>query len=489
MAFKYDYNKERTSVEWQRKVDEIRQRDNYTCQLCGTQNKQVQVHHTWYNQNLHYWESPNEQLITLCKDCHSKETDLVRGFKKIRPSLDSDIVSSFESLMKQGILLAKMLNVFEKIGVGITMNPKTATRNDLHNSYHSKKLSIDERKQLFIQALQPFESKYDKDYIQTFEEYWLAEKAGTLRFEVGGNGHFLDAAGITTDYISLKLENWKSEYDFIRRQRESALLLDELKQLLLKKKESNSTNNYIELQDLDSGYYELSTRLLGKLLFDRGLFVKGIDRHDQFLNKEDLALLCYPIESIKEEEDKNLSDFCLLYEAHQAFKVKKKYNQAILSSISPHTTRKSFSVEYGLKIPHNLKYDKSIQDVVNSLKFPIEFKCHYGCISIKVSNPTHCDLLNQLNNVYGLELITKTNWNGAVSLKVPYNILYTMDGTQFDFRDDSFENGTMKSIKLPTEYKDITYYVNKIIEIFKRRGLKNGEFRATVLRSLTIKIR
>ncbi|MDE6000311.1 MAG: hypothetical protein K2H04_09630 [Bacteroidaceae bacterium] len=74
MAFKYDYNKERTSVEWQRKVDEIRQRDNYTCQLCGTQNKQVQVHHTWYNQNLHYWESPNEQLITLCKDCHSKET-------------------------------------------------------------------------------------------------------------------------------------------------------------------------------------------------------------------------------------------------------------------------------------------------------------------------------------------------------------------------------------------------------------------------------
>lgn len=74
----YNYNEERNSVEWQRKVDEIRQRDNYTCQLCGAQDKQVQVHHTWYNQKLHYWEYPNEQLITLCKECHAKETDLVR---------------------------------------------------------------------------------------------------------------------------------------------------------------------------------------------------------------------------------------------------------------------------------------------------------------------------------------------------------------------------------------------------------------------------
>ena len=49
MAFKYDYNEERNSVEWQRKADVIRQRDNYTCQVCGAQDKQVHVHHTWYN--------------------------------------------------------------------------------------------------------------------------------------------------------------------------------------------------------------------------------------------------------------------------------------------------------------------------------------------------------------------------------------------------------------------------------------------------------
>jgi len=43
-----------------------------------------------------------------------------------------------------------------------------------------------------------------------------------------------------------------------------------------------------------------------------------------------------------------------------------------------------------------------------------------------------------------------------------------MDGMQFDFRDDSFENGTMKSIKLPTEFKAPSFYVEKIEEMLNR---------------------
>ena len=52
MAFKYDYIEEGKSVEWQRKSHKIQIRDNYTCRVCGATNKQVQVHHTWYNQDL-----------------------------------------------------------------------------------------------------------------------------------------------------------------------------------------------------------------------------------------------------------------------------------------------------------------------------------------------------------------------------------------------------------------------------------------------------
>jgi len=50
----------------------IRERDNYTCQLCGAEGKDV--HHIDYNKE--HCEQPN--LITLCRSCHSK-TDFNRG--------------------------------------------------------------------------------------------------------------------------------------------------------------------------------------------------------------------------------------------------------------------------------------------------------------------------------------------------------------------------------------------------------------------------
>ena len=72
-----------------------------------------------------------------------------------------------------------------------------------------------------------------------------------------------------------------------------------------------------------------------------------------------------------------------------------------------------------------------------------------------------------MNEVFGLQLVT-TQCDIATYITVPHKVLYMMDGTQFDFRDDSFENGTMKSIKLPTEYKEAQFYIDKIEELVKR---------------------
>ena len=116
MAFKYNYSEERSCVEWQRKVDEIRRRDNYTCRICGTQNKQVHVHHTWYNQDLHYCYYPNHQYLTLCCNCHEKETILYRKFKTLKQYVDSDVWDSdvWESvcsMLQEGIPLLKLVNM------------------------------------------------------------------------------------------------------------------------------------------------------------------------------------------------------------------------------------------------------------------------------------------------------------------------------------------------------------------------------------------
>lgn len=64
---------------WQKKRLEILQRDNFTCQCCGSKTKELQIHHLYYDKNLKPWEYSNEALVTMCLDCHEYETDTSRG--------------------------------------------------------------------------------------------------------------------------------------------------------------------------------------------------------------------------------------------------------------------------------------------------------------------------------------------------------------------------------------------------------------------------
>ena len=49
------------------------QRDNFTCQICGCNDKQLHVHHIYYDDDKKPWEYKDSALITLCKDCHEYE--------------------------------------------------------------------------------------------------------------------------------------------------------------------------------------------------------------------------------------------------------------------------------------------------------------------------------------------------------------------------------------------------------------------------------
>ena len=57
---------------WQKKRLEIMQRDNFTCCKCGCTHKELQVHHIKYIKGRKPWEYDNEDLITLCNDCHER---------------------------------------------------------------------------------------------------------------------------------------------------------------------------------------------------------------------------------------------------------------------------------------------------------------------------------------------------------------------------------------------------------------------------------
>ncbi len=59
---------------WQRKRLLIFERDGWYCHNCGTRDITLAVHHREYC-NCNPWEAPDDSLITLCKDCHQKETE------------------------------------------------------------------------------------------------------------------------------------------------------------------------------------------------------------------------------------------------------------------------------------------------------------------------------------------------------------------------------------------------------------------------------
>lgn len=48
------------------------QRDKFTCYLCGYNGNKLNVHHIKYLPNLLAWEYPDDLLLTVCFDCHSK---------------------------------------------------------------------------------------------------------------------------------------------------------------------------------------------------------------------------------------------------------------------------------------------------------------------------------------------------------------------------------------------------------------------------------
>lgn len=70
---KDDYLDQIKSPKWQKRRLDILNRDDFTCQMCGSKDKTLHVHHTIYIPKRKIWEYSDKQLITLCEDCYNKE--------------------------------------------------------------------------------------------------------------------------------------------------------------------------------------------------------------------------------------------------------------------------------------------------------------------------------------------------------------------------------------------------------------------------------
>ena len=64
------YSEKLKDPRWQRRRNEILLRDDYTCQLCGSTEDQLHVHHRAYEKGKEPWEYEDGSLVTLCWKCH-----------------------------------------------------------------------------------------------------------------------------------------------------------------------------------------------------------------------------------------------------------------------------------------------------------------------------------------------------------------------------------------------------------------------------------
>jgi hypothetical protein len=68
-----NYSDKLKDPRWQKKKTDILLRDKFTCQLCGDSKIAILiVHHKKYQKNTDPWDYDNDDLITLCEDCHKK---------------------------------------------------------------------------------------------------------------------------------------------------------------------------------------------------------------------------------------------------------------------------------------------------------------------------------------------------------------------------------------------------------------------------------
>jgi hypothetical protein len=83
-----EYWKKLSDRRWQRKRLEILERAGFECESCGdaSNEKQLHIHHTYYEKGVEPWEYPDESLKCVCKECHKHMEDLrLRMLKAVEP--------------------------------------------------------------------------------------------------------------------------------------------------------------------------------------------------------------------------------------------------------------------------------------------------------------------------------------------------------------------------------------------------------------------
>lgn len=92
MSGRKDYWELLRDPRWQRRRLEILNRSNFRCEMCDAADKTLNVHHRLYRKNAMPWEYTDEELQSLCEDCHERHHQQSKRLKDVLAKLpDSDL--------------------------------------------------------------------------------------------------------------------------------------------------------------------------------------------------------------------------------------------------------------------------------------------------------------------------------------------------------------------------------------------------------------
>ena len=61
--------------KWQKKRLQVLERAGFECEYCGASERQLHVHHSYYEKGLAPWDYPDASLHCLCEECHKGAQD------------------------------------------------------------------------------------------------------------------------------------------------------------------------------------------------------------------------------------------------------------------------------------------------------------------------------------------------------------------------------------------------------------------------------
>lgn len=98
------YSEKLKDPRWQKRRLKIMERDGFKCMSCDNQHNTLNVHHCNYSKEP--WDAPDEDLATLCDECHERIGRIVKMINRqiVRPVPDSiwsmqEVYVAFGALM------------------------------------------------------------------------------------------------------------------------------------------------------------------------------------------------------------------------------------------------------------------------------------------------------------------------------------------------------------------------------------------------------